>query len=1215
MPVRVDIPTRVTVDVPALTERRGDIEEAVAVAVGRALSTSAAEVLEPRGGYAGTRLNRPEVSWWGDGLAAVPATVRADVEDAIRAAVADAASEAGMPRIAGDGASTSMLKPPVASIDDARYDALLGLYELPVFDAAGEKTTVPVKRRAAKRKTAVQHEPFEWWPLTQAQAQTIYSWTVLKAGIVPPAKGYMGAIYAEPSGGMRIDVVKYPEETLAFTTQRIGLSELVAESVREPLAEKPATQLPAVSTYWLELVATKDDGDLEERLRGFLRPLVRDLLKPKRGLRTDAEFDAAVETRLNEQLEAIKADPDHADVTAFMRLRIDYSSFLVRTRGAVPPKDMERVRLIPLARPSGAPGEGATGAAAGAEGAAAGAQGEGISGAGIAPGEVTGGRTGAQPGGAGVEGGVEGAAPLTSPPAFIEMAGGTTTGSLFPPTSGETVKLVCRSYLGEPSMDQLGADGKRMQQLADSIAWRLQIDKCKFAGGFLLNAAEALGGRAGQVEDWEVEDQGAMQAAPAGGGNVGNVTFIPTPGPQIQFMRHLATVVPLISELKTMVNRVYRERGDLIEGVWKGQPLSWLNRWQYDFVVKGMERHVGLLFVMTCNVIFRQLLNTSRENLRKRNNPGFFGYFRQMIVPQLVDLDELLRAREILQAASAIEWTMRNGPSGMRDALRDVRLVVAPSGGGAAAPPQPPETWSDAATRVVDALVQLVTEGGQPAAEKYELLCGEGQSYRVRDKRGRVWDLRGLEATLTMRRGGLEELEPLVKQLTDLPEVVDRFRGKSDDDVEYEIYLLIKELLEKNAETIEEARTSSWYGFRASTIIENLRGATVKGTNFALQGIHKQAHDQIGEFFGGDVFYGLGIESVFAAELGRKELAAALEFSAMVLLAVVCPPAAAGVGLASAIHHYAEAEERRDIYMSLTDPEKVVSAAEVEAGMFAAKLGLVLALIPAGAEVGSGARAAMGGLARRAGVEVAEEVVETGARVGARALAEPCPRADTPVRPRREAREGARRGSDHGQGHRRGARPDHGRAAGGVGKDRSDRGHGGGDRAGARADADASACSRSTCRPRSWGRADEHAGAHILARGRDRDPAAPFRRPPHPPVRGHDGRARRDRQASGVALRRRDPGADRSRVRRAARQALRGALARSSTSAARPSTCTRRSSSTSHVAAAGPRAAAGGPPPPRVPPPVHGDGSRDPQARGPPSAQARRGSAAPHGPV
>ena len=261
----------------------------------------------------------------------------------------------------------------------------------------------------------------------------------------------------------------------------------------------------------------------------------------------------------------------------------------------------------------------------------------------------------------------------------------------------------------------------------------------------------------------------------------------------------------------------------------------------------------------------------------------------------------------------------------------------------------------------------------------------------------------------------------------------------------------------------------------------------------------------------------------------------------MVLLAVVCPPAAAGVGLASAIHHYAEAEERRDIYMSLTDPEKVVSAAEVEAGMFAAKLGLVLALIPAGAEVGSGARAAMGGLARRAGVEVAEEVVETGARVGARALAGPA--LERTLRFGLAEKLAKELAEEVIMDRVIGAALDPIMA--GLqeewGKHRSDRGHGGGDRAAARADA-----ARARCRDRRavLGRGARRMStrrAHILARGRDRDPAHPVRRPPHPAVRGHAGRARRDRQAPGVALHRRDPGAERSRVRRAARQEVRGA--------------------------------------------------------------------------
>ena len=67
--------------------------------------------------------------------------------------------------------------------------------------------------------------------------------------------------------------------------------------------------------------------------------------------------------------------------------------------------------------------------------------------------------------------------------------------------------------------------------------------------------------------------------------------------------------VPEMTELQRMIERVYRERADLIEGPPEGegqllvQPLAPRLTSSTD-----MERHIGLLFVMTCNVIFKQLL-------------------------------------------------------------------------------------------------------------------------------------------------------------------------------------------------------------------------------------------------------------------------------------------------------------------------------------------------------------------------------------------------------------------------------------------------------------------------------------------------------------------------------------------------------------------------------------------------------------------------------
>lgn len=967
MPVRVDIPTRIRVDVPALTERRGDIEEAAAAAAGRALRASAAEVLEPRGGYVGVRLNEPEFAWSGDGLGKAPPGVRDDVEAALRAAIAGAVRDAGLPAAVGNDVPPPLAEPPLAPVDENRMSRAFGLYELPAYAGGGKKANVPVNAEP-EIVTGSGGTFFDWWQVAAEDAVNVYDLTLRNFSIDVPEKGFQGPIFRDPRRGLVIYVFEYPEGKWAFESRidprDVGFDE------RGRLVDRPG-QLPPMAPYSIDFVASPGDGDLDTKLADHYRPIVEaELTKRRRRVTSDKDFKAGVENAVKAKVAADRADM--AGVMSIVRLRVGTKQYLIRSRsGLVPPAEMQNARLVPLVHPIEPPRAGEPGTGGGMAGKGAGA------GAGDRP------TTTSAPGGKGGEkGGVEGAAPVTEPPAFIEMEGGSKTGPLFPPASAamERVELVCEPYLGEPSMSQLGADGKEMKRIVDRIAWLLQIQPCEFAGHFLLNAAEALGGRATQVALWEVTEKGGMQPAQAGGGNVGNVQFIPVASPQIQFLRHLATVVPLISQVKDEINRVYRARADLIEGVWKGKPLSWLNRWKYDFVVKGMERHVGLIFVMTCNVIFRQLLNTSRENIDKRDNPGFFEHFRKVVLPQLVDIDDLLRAREIVRNAELIAHALRYGPSYARQSYKDVELGESPPAETAGPPPQ---TWVEATEAVVNALGPPEGTAG-PTAEKYQLLPQDDGAYRVRDKQARVWSLEAVEMTITMRRGALEEVEPLAKQFTDLPEVVERYLGLSDADADYETHKLLAEMRENNQEQVQGSKDSLWTGFRASSIIENLKGATVPKTNYALQGIHKEAHDQIGEFFGGDPFYRLAIESVFASELGRKELASALEFSVILLVSVVCPPVGAGMAAGSAIYHYHEATERRELYQSLIDPEKVLSAAEVEAGLFAAKLGLALAIIPVGAELGAGA--AMRGLGRRAGVEAAEEAGEAGGGAALRAM-------------------------------------------------------------------------------------------------------------------------------------------------------------------------------------------------------------------------------------
>ena len=76
MPVTVHVPIRVRVDVDALTSRLGEIGDAVSAAVGRALASSRAVAVEPRGGYLGLRVHEPTFTWSGNGLDQVSASAR-----------------------------------------------------------------------------------------------------------------------------------------------------------------------------------------------------------------------------------------------------------------------------------------------------------------------------------------------------------------------------------------------------------------------------------------------------------------------------------------------------------------------------------------------------------------------------------------------------------------------------------------------------------------------------------------------------------------------------------------------------------------------------------------------------------------------------------------------------------------------------------------------------------------------------------------------------------------------------------------------------------------------------------------------------------------------------------------------------------------------------------------------------------------------------------
>ena len=197
-------------------------------------------------------------------------------------------------------------------------------------------------------------------------------------------------------------------------------------------------------------------------------------------------------------------------------------------------------------------------------------------------------------------------------------------------------------------MSDLGADGVEMRRRIDEIARDLQIEPCEYAATFLLNAVEAVAGRAAAVAKWEPGEAQSLQSTPGGQGNLGYVEFTPKPSLQVQFLRHLATVVRKIDDLHTWISPTYQANADLISGGWKGQAISWLIRFDADFF-PSVSRNVGWVFITSCQVLFMQLLNSSKVEIEKRyENHAFAENFRQVLLPELQTLDQLVRAQNIL---------------------------------------------------------------------------------------------------------------------------------------------------------------------------------------------------------------------------------------------------------------------------------------------------------------------------------------------------------------------------------------------------------------------------------------------------------------------------------------------------------------------------------------------------------------------------------------
>jgi hypothetical protein len=518
-------------------------------------------------------------------------------------------------------------------------------------------------------------------------------------------------------------------------------------------------------------------------------------------------------------------------------------------------------------------------------------------------------------------------------------------------------------FLGEPALNELGDAGEELRRKIAALASMLGIRECDYAGQFCYHAAVALLNHAVATQSMKETATGENAPPRAANGNMGVLDFRPNRSLVIQRIRYLATAVSKLGELIQHIAATFESRPYQcsIHGIWRGRGVSWALRF-LEAVVPVVKDAVGQMFVGACRSTLLQLLGTSLQEIRKRQNamPRYAVLFERWIVPLIADVAELQSMRQKLR-------------------LNPISKIAVP----VVASASPGQAWVLASSQLV------VTLRGNPFTKDngapYEIVKEQGVA-KIRDSKGRLWASDDLEQALSLRGQIAEGVDPLVKQIVDMPEARKRF--EEADSVQAELLRILAEMVNNNDEMTNKTTDEPTFAFGSSKIDEDIPSATVPGSKYALQGVHKVAHDQIADAFRNSLYYAAGIDDLFDSEEGRKELTAAAVMTGLVLLSVLVPGGgliafAAGSGLAA--HEVSRAYKKERLYHALIDPDLVLQYADVEAEKFAAWIGAVISAIPeAGpavkglvAGVIRGEARALGKLAAKAvATRIAKEVAE-----------------------------------------------------------------------------------------------------------------------------------------------------------------------------------------------------------------------------------------------
>jgi hypothetical protein len=922
MPVNVHIPIRVRLDAESLEGRDEDLADALQAAIRRALDHSERVVLKPRNHYLGVQMRDAQFSWSGEGLDFATAEQRRRIQSLVATAIDEAARAS---RVGARARARVNASPPLGDsrgerFDRGRFDGL-GNYLLPSYDKGGDTTAVPIASQGDKPA-----EPRVIWELAELEP------------------GYLGGMSSE----FRHDILTLELERVGASYQRgtrfYGLMYRQGGEyplVLEFMAPQGDTFYYEIAEFGSEEAVPAEAGDLakKEQPVSLAESIVEVAWAPA------ATIHALREREIRSYLESLPLPPDWepeefskskdaylAADSAATKAQFTSDGLVIGAGGRIHfismSPDERRFTGVGIVAPFAYSHVIDPDAKTDKDGAARSAN-------------------------ARKKSDTKGDKASTSKGGYLDMGeAGINTGEFaFPrPDNAWNVSLVCESFTGEPSVDELPqAIAAELWEMINDIAARLGIDACGYAGHFAITAAWVLGQMARNTAEFATQDSVGMLQPPKRGKVSGATDFVPAESAAVQLLRLLGDLVPRITQLARRIDSVYREHSKLIQGVRHGNHLGWMLDFGYEFN-EAMKESVAQHFRSSTRTVFLQLLHSSKLNLDARTKAGekYIDFFEHVVRRALVPENELKMLRD--QLAKETEGI-------------GTKIVGGVIG-----------TWREARNGIFD-----LVNGGDPfgsllgSAATGVIVDGPDGKKRVKDSAGNVWTLAKLDQTLALHHDTAVGIDPLMQQLVSDPNLRKRFLN-SIFGIRMELKQLLAEMTAANVSVTERVSNDEHYAFTLASIDSDYgddNPPTIQGTGYVLQGVHLLAHQTMHQSFRNDVYYRLGVDHAMTREDMRRSADEFLKFAIPLVLSVFCGPLGVLAGAAVAISDRMDAGDKMEAYKALINPELVFNYAELEAELFAADLGVALSFIP------------IPGMAKTAGViggRAAKTLVTTGAR-------------------------------------------------------------------------------------------------------------------------------------------------------------------------------------------------------------------------------------------